>query len=62
MAAHTECLHLTPATGTPTRPSEIKMITAMRLGAHAHITLAHGVYGCNCPTGCRVSGIKEWAP
>lgn len=56
------CRSLTPAGGCETSPARVAMVRCWRSGQHAHITLAHGTYGCHCGPGCRTGGIKEWKP
>jgi len=59
---HTETLYLTPKDGAETIGIRCTMAGYWRQGRHAHVALAHGTYGCHCPTSCRVGGIHEWRP
>lgn len=56
---HTECRYLNPERGIETIGSKTVMAGYWRQGRHAHITLAHGLYGTGCTPAC---GTKEWRP
>lgn len=56
---HTECRYITPEHGFETVGSRVLMAAHWRQGRHAHLALAHGLYGVGCTATC---GTKEWKP